>query len=88
MPSDSLAGKLVCPKPKQELSNFSPVAAIMACKLGFWENPSYGLMKLIELKINTWAVLSKYILSDRLNDFLSSTNIVYLLVKSQALSRH
>lgn len=76
MPSDSLAGKLLSPKPKEELSNFSPVAAILACKLSFWENPSYRFMKLTEFKINTWAVLNKYILSDRLNDFLSLTNIV------------
>lgn len=61
---------------QRELSDFSPVAGIMACKLSSSENLLCKFMELTELKINMWAVLNKYTLSDRLNEFLWSTNTV------------
>lgn len=61
---------------QRKLSDFSPVAGIMACKLSSLESQLCKFMELIKLKINIWAVLNKYILSNRLIEFLWLTTIV------------
>ena len=76
MSSGSLAGRLLCPKPKKKLSNFGPVSELMVYKLVLWKNSLCKFLELTDLKIDTWTVLNNDVLSDRLDELLCSTNIV------------